>query len=627
MAEERPPELHLDFQEELFGAAWRRLRGRRWPEGTALFADHEAGLHTVVQAFAGQPVAVRRAEAVGGVLEAAVLLPEGVALGDARANRDFLYLRAALAGALVAARSGGERDAHSGGERDERAWLAQVAQVAGRLAAEHEGFGIRLRAAAALELAVRPAVSSVRGPAAALELDRQRFLQEMAGGAALPAVARRRAARWRRRTALPPLLLCGGPLPPSDLDAARDALEALHDDGPAVAAGATEAEAPAKDAVRRLLLDEDPAREDMPENNFEKVSFAEGYDGGLRRFDAEDDMDEQQDSLDAVDLREVIRGGPEAQSLYRADIGAPGEIPDVHSVLPGERGIPYDEWDHARRRYRRDWAVVYPTAPHGGDPLWAEARRVELAGAARQARRHLERLRTDRVRLGRQLDGDEVDLAALVEERADLRAGRSPRGAVYLRTPRLARDIATTVLLDVSLSSDAWVDDRRVLDLERDAAWVLAEVAHALDDSLQLLAFASNTRNCCRVWQLKGWNESWPACRARLGALRPQGYTRIGPALRHATAELVAHPARRKHLLLVTDARPNDYDRYEGRHGIHDVRQAVVEARRARVAVHALGIDPRSATWLPVMFGVGGWRLVRSPRDLPDALLEAYADA
>ena len=85
------------------------------------------------------------------------------------------------------------------------------------------------------------------------------------------------------------------------------------------------------------------------------------------------------------------------------------------------------------------------------------------------------------------------------------------------------------MLLDVSLSTDAWVANRRVLDVAREAVLVLGEVAHRFADPLQVLAFASHTRNRCRVWTVRDWHEPWALGKARLGALHPQGYTRIGP--------------------------------------------------------------------------------------------------
>ena len=180
------------------------------------------------------------------------------------------------------------------------------------------------------------------------------------------------------------------------------------------------------------------------------------------------------------------------------------------------------------------------------------------------------------------------------------------------------------MLLDVSLSADAWVDGARVLDVAREAVLVLGEVAHRLGDSLQVLAFASHTRNRCRVWTVRDWGEPWAAGRARLGALHPQGYTRIGPALRHATTELARTEADRKLLLLVSDGKPTDYDRYEGRYGVADVRQALREAEARGVSTHALAVDAVAGAHLPSMLGPGAWHVLPHPRRLPEALTTVY---
>ena len=153
---------------------------------------------------------------------------------------------------------------------------------------------------------------------------------------------------------------------------------------------------------------------------------------------------------------------------------------------------------------------------------------------------------------------------------------------------------------------------------------VLGEVADRLGDRLQILTFASHTRNRCRVWEVKGWHDGWCESRDRLGALEPRGYTRIGPALRHATAGLAAEPADRRLLLLVSDGKPTDYDRYEGRYGIADIRQALREAEAAGVHPHALAVDAIARDYLPPMFGPGNWNVLRDPGALPEALTTVY---
>jgi len=176
----------------------------------------------------------------------------------------------------------------------------------------------------------------------------------------------------------------------------------------------------------------------------------------------------------------------------------------------------------------------------------------------------------------------------------------------------------------MSLSADSWIDNKRVLDVSRDAILTLGEVATALGDPLQIHGFASNTRNHCRVWTVKSWGEPWSVGRGRLGALVPQGYTRIGPAVRHAVSELQSVKARKRLLFVITDGKPTDFDRYEGEYGRADVRQAVREARQQGTEVHVLGIDPSAVGALPAMFGPRGWTLLRDINRLPEALVEAY---
>lgn len=163
-----------------------------------------------------------------------------------------------------------------------------------------------------------------------------------------------------------------------------------------------------------------------------------------------------------------------------------------------------------------------------------------------------------------------------------------------------------------------------MLDVSREAVLVLGEVASAIGDSLSVMAFASRTRTVCRVFDVMDSRTPWAVGRARLGALTPQGYTRIGPALRHATARLAAEAARHKVLLLISDGKSTDYDRYEGRHGIADVRQAVREADRSGVTVHGLTLDARAAETMPAMLGPGRFHPLHRVEELPRALTTLF---
>ena len=110
----------------------------------------------------------------------------------------------------------------------------------------------------------------------------------------------------------------------------------------------------------------------------------------------------------------------------------------------------------------------------------------------------------------------------------------------------------------------------------------------------------------------------------RIGGLRPGFYTRLGAAMRHASAELAGQSRKRKLLLVITDGKPNDLDHYEGRHGIEDTRMAVREARRAGQSVFGVTVDKTAKSWFPRLFGQGGFEVVPDPDKLTQALPQIY---
>src|SRR5690606_2984732 len=244
-----------------------------------------------------------------------------------------------------------------------------------------------------------------------------------------------------------------------------------------------------------------------------------------------------------------------------------------------------------------------------------------------RSRRHTDAVRAELLRIelarrwrSRQIDGAEIDEDAMVDRYAALASGHTGSDRLYRDRPRSATELAVLLLIDASLSTDGWVQDRRVLDVELETALVLADALDGLGVELGIASFSSHTRRDCRFHVIKGMEEAWASAELRLASVQPAGYTRIGPALRHATAALERTGARRRLLLLITDAKPNDYDRYEGSYGVADVRQAVREAERSGVHAHALAIDPRAKLHLPRMFGPSCHTTVASPDRLPEAV-------
>jgi len=283
----------------------------------------------------------------------------------------------------------------------------------------------------------------------------------------------------------------------------------------------------------------------------------------------------------------------------------------------------YPEWDYSAAAYRQPGARVRVMPAESGDPAWVRATLAEHRALLASVRRGFELLKAERVTLRRQLDGDDIDLEALVEARADFTAGLPLSQAVYRATRPARRSLAITLLVDISGSTDSWVSaGRRVIDVEREALLLVCLALEGLREAYCVLGFSGQGARGVTVRELKRFDEPYSeAVALRIAALEPEHYTRAGAALRHAAAGLMQQPVRHRLLLLLSDGKPNDDDDYEGRYGVEDLRQAVIEARLQGISPFCLTIDRSASSYLARIFGAHHYALLREPERLAAALL------
>ena len=290
-------------------------------------------------------------------------------------------------------------------------------------------------------------------------------------------------------------------------------------------------------------------------------------------------------------------------------------------------GQVYPEWDCRAQAYRLEGAVVREVPLATGDGAWAQAALERHSSLVRRVRRQFARLRPRRSREHGQPDGIELDLEALVEAFADRRAGVAQAGGedrFYVAERAARRSLAIAVLIDVSASTDSWLaGSRRVIDVEKEALLVVGEALEWLGDRYAMYAFSGEGPAGVEVQVVKAFSDRGGALvHRRIERLEPDRYTRVGAAVRHATARLAAEPAERRLLLLLTDGRPNDVDQYEGRYGVEDTRQAVREAACEGVLVFGLTVDRAAPTYISTLFGPGRAAMLNAPERLPGALVE-----
>jgi nitric oxide reductase NorD protein len=341
---------------------------------------------------------------------------------------------------------------------------------------------------------------------------------------------------------------------------------------------------------------------------------------------------DQDGSADPGELAEALSELPVA-SIVRA-FGAPPEVLQTDTqMLAGAAGLPvardgmdgitYPEWDHGLGAYRFPGAMVRPASAPAGNAAWVENALARHATLVRQIRRRFDVLRPHRARRARQPDGDELDIAAYVDAFGDRRANAAGDDRLYTALRPARRDLALLVLADVSASTDAWVEGgRRVVDVEKEALVVLLEAMHVLGDRHAVLAFSGQGPRAVHVLSVKAFDDARAIAQRRIAALEPDGYTRLGTALRHACVVLGREPARHRLLLVLSDGKPNDTDEYAGRYGIEDTRQAVAEARMQGLTAFCLTVDRQAPAYMPAIFGRRGFAVLPRPALLPAVLAE-----
>jgi len=600
--------------EEWVGSLWHRFITRRaspdFPEARVELADVQRTLGLLFRAMGGGPgVGVAAAAGRDLLLRRNLLqqvagtcrqlpvawsdasnlrLPPSLAVyPEAELNRElYRWL------ALLAAQAGTMR--HWG--RDNQRWAKE-------LLARYPALYPRYRRLVEAHLALRPDPAGLPADEAALERALRQALVEPGSVERFP---RSERAPWPL-----PLWL----YPPERLDEPQAGDLDEEDEGSLKAPSSGERLAP----KRASRVEENTGKGGLLLFRLENLfSWSEHVDLDRCGDDSEDlDAARVAEDLDELALsRQRLRKG----GGLKLDLDLP---PAEADDLPLGEGIRLPEWDYRRQCLKEDFVTLQTMLPRG-----AEARGLpdRLAPLARRLRRQFEHLRSERQWLRQQPQGSEPDLKAWLDFHVERQHGACAERGLFLEQRQNRRDLACLLLADLSMSTDAHLDDtHRVIEVIGDSLLLFGEALSAVGDPFALYGFSSLRRQQVRLQELKGFNQRYDdLIRGRIQAISPGYYTRMGAAIRQATRLLGQCRQRRRLLLLVTDGKPNDLDLYEGRYGVEDTRAAVLEARREGLLPFCITIDREAGDYLPYMFGANGYTLIHQPQQLPFRLPQLY---
>lgn len=386
----------------------------------------------------------------------------------------------------------------------------------------------------------------------------------------------------------------------------------------------TTLKAKAVEEVVSVTIDKKQQEDYVLTHNFEKVDTAEEFDGVWRDFDGEDDLKDHEEALDELNMKFTVRVDDTAHSVYQADFIENTTI--AESSERDEKGyyVKYNEWDYAKNVYKDLFCKVYPTTCLKTDEQYYKNTITQNATILVGLRKMIANLNNKMQQQRRQNQGDEFDMDAITDLFVDVHSKHTPSENIYIANRKKEKDLSILILLDISLSSDGYADGSRIIDVEKDVSILFGEILNEFNVDFAINSFYSKTRNYATYQTLKDFDTPWDRAKHVIGAIQPDGYTRIGAALRHSGALLNKRQTQNKWVVLLSDGKPNDYDKYEGRYGINDVKKALLELKENNINSYALAIEAQAKYYLPQMFGQNHYQILTSPAGLLQAMVKLY---
>lgn len=277
------------------------------------------------------------------------------------------------------------------------------------------------------------------------------------------------------------------------------------------------------------------------------------------------------------------------------------------------QGIPYPEWNCWTKSFLTDHVAVVERRQ--GVPV----RRPNHVPA--DLRKWFEE-HTHRAMVNGREDGSDIDVDAYVRYHVDTKAGEAFPPRIFRELAPAARDVATALLLDGSMSLG--VHGGRTFRLELDCADALSRAMTDARERHGIFVFTGNGRHFVEVRCLKDFPERRFISPGGAG-LTTGGYTRLGAPIRHLTSRLLEQPAERRLLIVLGDGLMSD-EGYEGSYAWADVAHAVDEAGDAGVSVYYVGVGPTRVDPLPEVFGPLRSQRIRRVDELPRVLAHVHRE-
>ncbi len=351
----------------------------------------------------------------------------------------------------------------------------------------------------------------------------------------------------------------------------------------------------------------------------------------------ERETDRQPQRRDARELFNAWNSESEGEfdELEGSEAWSEGETPE-QDLETGEVAFNYDEWDRELVDHRVGWCRVIEKKVKRGSRDFVDDTRERYKGVVSSIRHQFQLMKPENLaRITNELDGEDYDLNAVVDFFIDRRADGQQSERIYTKRLRRRRDVAVSFLLDQSSSTARTIGrhplqpythpGRRIIEIEKEGLVLMSEALEAVGDAYAINGFTSEGRRNVKFYVLKDFQEHYSdEVMRRIGGITYQNNTRLGAAIRHATAKLEKQEARTRLLIVLSDGRPYDHDYGDARYAREDTREALIDAKTRGITPFCITIDRESESELRDLYGDVGYTIIDDVLSLPERLPGIY---
>jgi nitric oxide reductase NorD protein len=305
-------------------------------------------------------------------------------------------------------------------------------------------------------------------------------------------------------------------------------------------------------------------------------------------------------------------------------------------LTEGEVAYNYDEWDRELTDHRLGWCRVVEKRVKHGDANFVDQTKDRHKGVISSIRHQFQLMKPENLtRVSNEVDGEEFDLNAVIDYVIDRRADGQQSERIYTKRLRRRRDVAVSFLLDQSSSTARTIGrhplqpytrpGRRIIEIEKEGLVLMSEALEAVGDTYAINGFTSEGRRNVKFYVVKDFDEKYSdEVKRRIGGINYQNNTRLGAAIRHATAKLAKQDARTRLLIVLSDGRPYDHDYGDARYAREDTREALRHAKNEGITPFCITIDRESEAELKDLYGEIGYTIIDDVLSLPERLPGIY---